>query len=98
MRQVDFAWETDCRSGVFFQTSDRVSNFDIVRGRFGDDFGSSTTSDDGEKLRLDYTVRGALRGARASGRLGVRFVVREASGKLIDDCNSGSLSYKVSSG
>jgi hypothetical protein len=98
VRHVDFAWESDCSSGDFLQTSDRVSNFKIVHGRFGDDFGSSTTTDEGEKLRLDYTVRGALRGARAAGRLGVRFTVRGSSGKLIDDCNSGSVSYKVSSG
>ena len=98
VRHIDFAWETDCSSGVFFQTSQRMSNLDIVHGRFGDDRGSSATTDDGEKLRLEYTVRGALSGARAAGRLGVRFTVRASSGKLIDDCNSGRLSYKVSSG
>lgn len=97
VRHVDFAWEADCTSGAFLQLTDRESDFKIAHDRFGD-FRSFGTVSDNEKLRLAHTVRGTLRGADVKGRLGVRFTVRDMSGNLVDDCNSGVFSYTASSG
>jgi len=93
--QVRFAWQGTCTPDGSFDVGDRVSDFAISDGKFGESFQSTFDAGGGAKVVIDYALDGRLSRSRASGSVTVKFTRTDAAGNVMQTCDTGSVSWSL---
>jgi hypothetical protein len=80
VKTAHVAWTAPCPSGGAWEVGEGLTNFPIARnGRFGNRWNDAPTR---------YTLRGRIRGSRASGSFGVQVLNVDADAGSIELCKS----------
>jgi len=93
-----FGWQADCTDGVVLQEGDLLVNLSIHAGRFGRQEVLRHTESNGDQTTLTYILRGAIKGAQASGTLSVAFSVADSSGNELARCDTQQVLWKAATG
>ena len=95
------AWNAVCTPQGFGQFGEFLRNFPIKKGRFGDSWKSSYTDPTDPSAAFstqEFSARGKIKGARASGSFHTEITFQNVTGAAVATCDSGSLSWRASSG
>jgi hypothetical protein len=95
VERVRFGWSGPCPGE--WAIGDRVEDFPLHDGRFGDSFSPAFDADDGGRIAIDYDVAGRVTRTRASGRISVQFDRTDAAGALTQHCASGTVTWSLPS-
>ncbi len=88
-------WRAPCTPDGTFSYGDTLTNFTIVKGRFGDDFTQYFTNP--VRQAVAYSLHGTIAGHTAKGAFRLTIASRDANGATTT-CTTGPLSYRASSG
>ena len=88
-------WRAPCTPDGTFSYGDTLTDFTIVKGRFGDDFTQHFTNP--VRQVVAYSLHGVIAGHAAEGAFRLTIAGRGATG-VATTCKTGPLSYRASSG
>jgi hypothetical protein len=97
VKHFHIGWTAGCGEKGVFSFGDTVTNFSIVRGRFGDEWTGSETSQDGNRASWQYTVAGLVTTGRATGTFRFQEIVIDPEGASVE-CDTGTVTYRAASG
>jgi hypothetical protein len=97
--RADVGLHLQCTAGMFINTSDDYRQLPLsTTGRFGTSF-ANNGADFGNGQRADITgsIKGKLNARRTSGTgtWSLKFVIHDATGAVVDTCDSGVKTWKV---
>jgi hypothetical protein len=95
---VLIGWQSEsCTPDGFFRIGDRLSDFAVISGHFGEQF-TQDFDDDGGKLTYSYDITGDFAGRSVSGRLHAGLVGTDAAGAQQFSCDSGAITWSAATG
>jgi hypothetical protein len=100
VNDVITVWRAPCApSGGYFRVRDHFVNFPLKRtGAFGNPFSGDAPIDAGGKRHWDYSISGRVSKTKAKGTLAVKVSDNDAAGASVDVCDTGRVSWKVTTG
>jgi hypothetical protein len=93
-------WHAPCAtSGGSYRVPYNFSNFPVSStGRFGDAFTEDVPMDAGGNLHAEFALAGRISRASAKGTLQVKLSETDAAGVATDNCDSGGMTWKATTG
>ena len=82
----------------FVRLADRLTDFPLRKGRFGDTWEQSFDLAGGAKASLSYAVRGRLARTSSRGMLQVTVKETDAAGAVTMACDSGAVRWRAATG
>lgn len=98
VKNAFIGWQATCSNEAFIQIGERLQDFDISGGRFGDSFADDNTFDDGGTGHLVYDFEGRKTDAKASGTLRVQYTRSDAAGAVTGTCDTRKFRWSATSG
>jgi hypothetical protein len=97
---VLIGWETDsCTTQDFFyRQGEDFTDFPLRAGHFGDGFSNTFDDGSGGKVRLDYSIDGAVKRTASKGTLRVGLTNTDATGATKMSCDSGTIAWRTTTG
>ena len=95
VRRFWFGVFADCTPNGSINPSDAITNFPIRKHRFGDSFSDEGDDRSGGRLHVDYTLRGRIGRAKASGTVEITAIDRDAQGNVKSTCPSGPVKWSA---
>lgn len=89
--------QAPCAPSGSIQDHDTLVNFPIRSGRFGDDWTHKPSDPTRAQDHYDYSLRGKIKRAGASGTFSVKWEQADETGAL-NACDTGPLTYSAKSG
>ena len=97
--RADVGLHLQCTTGMFINTADNYKQLPLsTTGRFGRSFAQNGIDfGNGQKADIAGSIKGKLNARRTSGTgtWSLKFVIHDATGAIVDTCDSGLKTWKV---